>query len=244
MKGKKVNTEYAIEVIGLTKRYGSHLAVEGLTFRVRRGAIIGLLGPNGAGKSTTIRSLVGLVVPTSGQALLDGEPFSALSNPARVVGVHMDGFGFETGITARRHLRIAQLSAGVARSRIDEVLAEVGLSEHADRRVKTFSTGMVQRLGLAAALIGEPSILVLDEPANGLDPEGIRWLRRALRTFADAGGTVLLSSHQLAELQQIADEIVVMKRRLLYAGTLEALVGAEDASLEDRYFELVEEAQA
>ncbi|WP_226531479.1 ATP-binding cassette domain-containing protein [Microbacterium paraoxydans] len=237
-------TEHAIEVRSLTKRYGRRTAVEDLSFVVPRGTIVGLLGPNGAGKSTTLRTLVGLLRPTSGESLIDGVPFSALENPAAHVGVHMDGFGFEAGITARRHLEICRLAAGAPRSRIDEVLEEVGLAADARRRVRTFSTGMVQRLGLAAALVGSPPILILDEPANGLDPDGIRWLRRFLRGFAEGGGTVLVASHQLAELEHIVDEVVVIKRRALFAGRLGDLVTREGDSLESKYFELVEEVPA
>ncbi|MGB4135354.1 MAG: ATP-binding cassette domain-containing protein [Microbacterium sp.] len=234
----------AIEVRRLTKRYGSHVAVHDLSFVVPRGAVVGLLGPNGAGKSTTMRALVGLLRPTSGEVLINGAPFAELSDPARTVGVHMDGFGFEVGITARRHLEIARLAIGAPRGRVDEVLAEVRLAPDAKRRVKTFSTGMVQRLGLAAALLGSPGILVLDEPANGLDPDGIRWLRRYLRGFANAGGTVLISSHQLAEVQQIVDEVVIIDRSVLYTGSLDALLDEGSESLENRYFDIVERGRA
>lgn len=236
--------DYAIEVRGLTKRYGQRTAVEKLSFVVPRGSIVGLLGPNGAGKSTTLRAIVGLLRPSSGDSLIDGVPFSALDNPASHVGVHMDGFGFEAGISARRHLEICRLAAGAPRSRVDEVLDEVGLAADARRRVKTFSTGMAQRLGLATALVGSPRTLVLDEPANGLDPDGIRWLRRFLRAFAERGGTVLLSSHQLAELEQVVDEVVVIKRRALFAGRLGDLVTSDDDSLESKYFDLVGGASA
>jgi ABC-2 type transport system ATP-binding protein len=231
--------DHAIEVRGLTKRYGHRTAVEELSFVVPRGAVVGLLGPNGAGKSTTLRALVGLLTPTSGDSVIDGVPFSALDDPASHVGVHMDGFGFEVGISARRHLEISRLAAGAARSRVDEVLEEVGLTADARRRVKTFSTGMAQRLGLATALVGSPRTLILDEPANGLDPDGIRWLRRFLRGFAERGGTVLVASHQLAELEQFVDEVVVIKRRALFAGRLSDLVSSETDSLESKYFDLV-----
>lgn len=234
----------AIEVRGLTKRYGQRVAVEELSFVVPRGSIVGLLGPNGVGKSTTLRTIVGLLKPTIGDSLIDGAPFAALENPAAHVGVHMDGFGFEAGITARRHLEITRLAAGVPRSRVDAVLEEVGLAADARRRVKTFSTGMAQRLGLAAALIGSPRTLVLDERMNGLDPDGIRWLRRFLRGYAERGGTVLISSHQLAELEQVVDEVVVIKRRALFAGRLEDLVTNESDSLESKYFDLVEGVSA
>ncbi|MDF2560537.1 MAG: transporter ATP-binding protein [Microbacterium sp.] len=236
--------DHAIEVRGLTKRYGNRTAVKELSFSVPRGSIVGLLGPNGAGKSTTLRSIVGLLAPTSGDSLIDGAPFTALGNPASHVGVHMDGFGFELGITARRHLEISRLAAGAPPGRVDEVLEMVGLARDARRRVKTYSTGMAQRLGLAAALIGSPRTLILDEPANGLDPDGIRWLRRFLRGFAEGGGTVLIASHQLAELQQIVDEVVVIKRRALYAGRLGDLVTSDGDSLESKYFDLVEGAPA
>lgn len=234
----------AIEVRGLTKRYGDRVAVEDLSFAVPYGSIVGLLGPNGAGKSTTLRALVGLVTPTGGDSLIDGTPFSALDNPAAHVGVQMDGFGFEGGITARRHLEICRLAAGAPRGRSDELLEEVGLAADARRRVKTFSTGMAQRLGLAAALIGAPRTLILDEPANGLDPDGIRWLRRFLRAYAERGGTVLIASHQLAELEQVVDEVVVIKRRALFAGRLQDLVSDDADSLESKYFDLVEGASA
>ena len=231
--------DHAIEVRGLTKKYGRRTAVEELSFVVPRGSIVGLLGPNGAGKSTTLRAIVGLLRPTSGECVIDGVRFSALDDPASHVGVHMDGFGFEAGISARRHLEISRLAAGAPRGRVDEVLEEVGLAADARRRVKTFSTGMAQRLGLATALIGSPRTLILDEPANGLDPDGIRWLRRFLRDYAERGGTVLVSSHQLAELEQFVDEVVVIRRRALFAGRLSDLVTGDTDSLESKYFDLV-----
>ncbi|WP_341933681.1 ATP-binding cassette domain-containing protein [Microbacterium sp. LWO14-1.2] len=235
--------KHAIEVRGVTKRFGGRLAVDDLSFAVPHGSIVGLLGPNGAGKSTTLRTIVGLLAPTSGDALIDGRPFAALENPAVHVGVHMDGFGFEGAITARRHLEISRLAAGAPRGRVDEVLDEVGLTDDARRRVKTFSTGMAQRLGLAAALIGSPRTLILDEPANGLDPDGIRWLRGFLRRFAERGGTVLVASHQLAELEQVVDQVIVIKRRVLFAGRLQDLVTSDAESLESKYFDLVEGTQ-
>lgn len=234
----------AIEVRRLTKKYGHRAAVEELSFAVPRGSIVGLLGPNGAGKSTTLRTLVGLLKPTSGECVIDGEPFSALDDPASHVGVHLDGFGFEAGISARRHLEICRLATGAPRSRVDEVLDEVGLAADARRHVKTFSMGMAQRLGLAAALIGSPGTLILDEPANGLDPDGIRWLRGFLRGFAERGGTVLVASHQLAELEQVVDEVVVIKQRALFVGRLSDLVTREADSLESKYFDLVGGASA
>ncbi|MFI6095670.1 ABC transporter ATP-binding protein [Lentzea sp. NPDC051213] len=227
-----------IEFDGFTKHYRDLVAVEDLSFSVQAGRIVGLLGPNGAGKSTSLRGLLGLLRPTSGHAAVFGVPYDRLDRPAQAVGVHMDGLGFETGITGRRHLEICAVAAGVSRSRVDSVLAEVGLADAAHRRLGKYSTGMKQRLGLATALIGDPDLLVLDEPANGLDPEGIRWLRHFLRAFADEGGTVLLSSHQLAELAQTVDEVVVINRGTLFAGPLTDLVSG-GRSLEDSYFDLV-----
>ncbi|WP_144874135.1 ATP-binding cassette domain-containing protein [Microbacterium sp. 1.5R] len=235
---------HAIEVRGLTKSFGRRTAVDGVSFVVPHGTVVGLLGPNGAGKSTTLRTIVGLLAPTSGDCLIDGVPFVELSDPATRVGVHMDGFGFEGGITARRHLEICRIATGAGRRRVDQVLEEVGLAADADRRVKTFSTGMAQRLGLAAALIGAPRTLILDEPANGLDPDGIRWLRGFLRRYAARGGSVLVASHQLAELEQVVDQVVVIKRRVLFTGPLHDLVVGDHDSLENRYFDLVEGASA
>lgn len=222
------------------KSYRGEDVVRDLTFSVTAGSVVGLLGPNGAGKSTAMRGLVGLLRPTAGEARLFGEPFAALPDPARRVGVHMDGLGFETGVTARRHLDIYRLAAGMPRRRVDDVLEQVDLTAHASTRVRSLSTGMRQRLGLATALIGEPELLVLDEPANGLDPSGVRWLRGFLRTFAAGGGTVLISSHQLAELEQTVDEVVVMRRSMLFHGPLESLTSGGAVSLEAGYFDLID----
>ncbi|MFD9892461.1 ABC transporter ATP-binding protein [Amycolatopsis sp. NPDC059027] len=223
-----------------TKRYGRTTAVSDLSFTVQSGRVVGLLGPNGAGKSTSLRGLLGLLRPTSGTATVFGTSFAGLAAPARRIGVHMDGVGFETGMTAAKHLRICAAAAGVPDRRVDEVLAKVGLDSVGGRRVGKFSTGMKQRLGLATALIGDPELLVLDEPANGLDPEGVRWLRRFLRSFADDGGTVLLSSHQLAEVAQTIDEVVIIRGGTIFAGTLDELTGHGQHNLEDRFFELVD----
>ncbi|NJI61225.1 ATP-binding cassette domain-containing protein [Microbacterium oxydans] len=227
---------------GFTKSYGGDTVVQDLTFTVEAGSVVGLLGPNGAGKSTAMRGLVGLLHPTAGSARVFGEHFAALPNPARRVGVHMDGLGFETGITAARHLDIYRLALGAPRSRVDEVLEQVDLTAHAGKRVKKYSTGMLQRLGLATALLGDPELLVLDEPANGLDPGGIRWLRGFLRNFAARGGSVLVSSHQLAELEQSVDEVVVMRRTVLFRGPLDSLTRGGDSSLEEGYFDLIDAA--
>ncbi|MBK0422450.1 ATP-binding cassette domain-containing protein [Leucobacter sp. CSA2] len=230
----------SIEYDGFSKHFGRIRAVEGITFSVAPGPIVGFLGPNGAGKTTALRGILGLLRPTRGSATALGKPLEAPENRGLVVGAHLDGIGFETGITASRHLKIACLALGQPRSRVDEVLREVDLAALARRRVKTFSTGMVQRLGLATALLGSRPIFVVDEPGNGLDPEDLRWLKQNLRTFADEGGTVLVSSHQLADFSSIVDELVIMKRTVLYAGTHESLVGADNATLEEKYFELTD----
>lgn len=232
----------AIEFSHFTKAFGKRLAVDDLSFSVAQGTVVGLLGPNGAGKSTALRGLVGLLQGDSGQARIGGRAFSELSDPAQVVGVHLDGLGFENGITGRRHLAIVCRAVGVSLERVDELLDTVGLADSGGARVRGYSTGMRQRLGLATALAGDPEILVLDEPANGLDPEGIRWLRQLIRAEADRGRTVLVSSHQLAELEHTVDEVVVMRRRLLFHGPLDQLTRSGEQSLEDGYFTLVGQA--
>ncbi|NQX27121.1 ATP-binding cassette domain-containing protein [Microbacteriaceae bacterium VKM Ac-2854] len=231
-----------IEFCRFTKSFGGPPVVEDLDFAVERGTVVGLLGPNGAGKSTAMRGLVGLLRPDSGQALINARPFGELRDPARVIGVHLDGLGFENGITGYRHLAIVFRALGLPLHRIDDLLDRVGLAEAGRVRVRSYSTGMRQRLGLATALAGDPEILLLDEPANGLDPEGIRWLRRLIREEAEAGRTVLVSSHQLAELEHTVDEVVVMRRRLLFHGRLDAITRSGDQSLEDGYFDLVDKA--
>ena len=203
----------------LTKRFGDRLAVDALSFEVRRGVVTGFLGPNGSGKTTTIRMILGLTRPTAGTATIRGRCFAELSDPGKQVGIVLDGAGAHPGRTGRRHLRIQAAERGVEASRIDEVLAAVELTEAADRKAGEYSLGMRQRLDLAAALLGEPALLILDEPANGLDPAGIRWLRAFLKTSAVAGGTVLVSSHQLAEMSLLADEVVVINRGRLVTQT-------------------------
>jgi ABC-2 type transport system ATP-binding protein len=211
----------AISVEGLTKRFGAVTAVDDLSFSVRAGAITGFLGPNGAGKTTALAAIVGLARPSRGRVLVDGTPVERLAPDARRVGVCIDPCGAHPGRSARTHLRSLAALAGLRRSRVDEVLDEVGLKDAAGRRVGRFSLGMRQRLGLAAALLGDPQILVLDEPINGLDPQGIRWLRSLLRARAAAGGTVLLSSHALAEAAQTVDDVVVIHRgRLVRQGSI------------------------
>jgi ABC-2 type transport system ATP-binding protein len=200
----------AIEIERLSKRFGDVAAVDDLSFTVREGAVTGFLGPNGAGKSTTLRMLLGLVTPTSGTATIGDRRYADLDTPFRHVGAILEADAFHPGRRARDHLRVLALAAGLPLSRVDAVLGEVDLADAGHRRVKGFSLGMRQRLGLAGALLGEPRVLILDEPANGLDPEGVHWLRQYLRAFADAGGTVLISSHVLAEVAQTVDDVVII----------------------------------
>ena len=208
-----------IEVQGLTKRYGAVKAVEDLTFTVKPGVVTGFLGPNGAGKSTTMRMILGLDRPTSGTALIDGVPYRSLENPARKVGALLDAKGVHPNRSARATLLWQAQAAGIERSRVDEVLALVGLSDVASKRVGGFSLGMGQRLGIAAALLGDPEYLILDEPVNGLDPAGIRWVRGLLQSLAAEGRTVLVSSHLLAEMAQTAEELIIIGRGRLVANT-------------------------
>ncbi|MDN4471711.1 ABC transporter ATP-binding protein [Demequina zhanjiangensis] len=209
-----------IEVAGLTKRYGDVLAVDAVSFTAEPGRVTGFLGPNGAGKTTTLRSALGLIAPTAGAITFSGRRFSQLPRPAAVVGAHLEP-AFHPGRTGRDHLRTLAPLAGVPDSRCDEVLAMVGLADAAGRRVGGYSLGMRQRLGLATALLGDPAALVLDEPANGLDPAGITWMRAFVRSFAARGGTVLLSSHLLAEVEQTVDDVVVIARgRIRHASPL------------------------
>jgi ABC-2 type transport system ATP-binding protein len=214
----------AIEVTGLTKRFGEVLAVDDLSFTVPEGTVTGFLGPNGAGKTTTLRMLLGLIKPTTGTATIFGRPFIELDRPFEAVGAALEASSFHPGRRARDHLRVLATAAGIPIARVDEVLDEVGLSEAATRRTRGFSLGMRQRLSLAAALLGEPRILVLDEPANGLDPQGVHWLRAFLRSFADQGGTVLVSSHLLTEISLLVDEVVIVAHgRLVTQSSLAAL---------------------
>jgi ABC-2 type transport system ATP-binding protein len=213
-----------IVVEGLTKRYGKVQAVDDLSFAVRAGAVTGFLGPNGAGKTTALKLIVGLARPTAGRALIEGVPVESAEADANLLGVYIDCCGAHPGRSARNHLRSLAGLAGLSRSRVEEVLEIVGLEQSAGRRVGTYSTGMRQRLGLAAALLGDPLILVLDEPLNGLDPQGIRWLRTLLRERAASGRTVLLSSHVLSEAAQTVDDVVVIhKGRLVRQGSINEL---------------------
>src|SRR4051812_24974143 len=218
----------AIEVEALTKRFGSVRAVDDLSFSVRAGVVTGFLGPNGAGKTTTLRLVLGLARPTSGRALVQGRPYARLEQPARVVGASLERAGFHPGRSGRGHLRALCAMARLPASRADEVLAVVDLAgKPGRRRVGGYSLGMRQRLHLAASLLGDPAILILDEPANGLDPQGIRWLRDTLRGLAAEGRTVLVSSHVLAEVAQTADDVVVIARgRLVDQGPVARLTGS------------------
>jgi ABC-2 type transport system ATP-binding protein len=201
-----------IEVAGLTKRYGSTLAVDRLDFRVPAGTITGFLGPNGAGKTTTLRALLGLVRPTAGTATILGRRYRDLEEPSRHVGAVLEASNVHPGRSGRNHLLVLAAAASIPATRVDEVLALVELGAVGRKRAKTYSLGMRQRLGLAAALLGDPEVLILDEPANGLDPQGIRWLRDFLRSLAAEGRTVLVSSHVLAEVAQTADDVVIIHR--------------------------------
>ncbi len=218
-----------IEVASLTKVFRrSVTAVKDLSFTVSPGRVTGFLGPNGSGKTTTLRCLLGLVRPTDGQALVDGRPYRDLPNPTGMVGAALEASGFHPGRTARNHLRVVAAAAGLPASRADEVLEAVGLTDAGRRRLVEYSLGMRQRLALATALLGDPGALILDEPANGLDPEGIAWLRSYLRARAAAGGTVLVSSHALSEMQQTVDDVVIInKGELVQAGTLSSLSTGE-----------------
>lgn len=215
-----------ITVENLTKRYGGFTAVDDISFDVRPGSVVGFLGPNGAGKSTAMRMMTGLTPATSGRSTVLGKPYRDLHNPGRQVGVMLDASAQHPGRTGREVLRLAAIQIGVTKSRVDEALALVGLTdEEAGRRVRNYSLGMRQRLGLASALLGQPEVLILDEPANGLDPQGIHWMRGLLRGFADGGGTVLLSSHLLHEVQVIADDLVMIGRgRIVAQGTKDELL--------------------
>jgi ABC-2 type transport system ATP-binding protein len=225
----------AISVQGLTKRFGDVLAVDRLSFEVGPGTVTGFLGPNGAGKTTTLRMLLGLVAPTSGTATIDGRPYRELADPLRRVGAVLEAGGFHPGRSARDHLRVLAMAAGLPAGRVGEVLEQVGLAAAGRRRVGGFSLGMRQRLGLAAALLGDPEVLVLDEPANGLDPEGVHWLRGLVRGLADQGRTVLVSSHLLAEVAQTIDRVVIIDRgRLVAQSTLADLTAGADRTVRVR----------
>lgn len=221
-----------VSVRGLTKRFGDHLAVDDLSFDVPFGRIVGFLGPNGSGKSTTMRMIIGLTAPTAGTATVCGVPFHRLRHPASVVGSVVDGVDYHPGRRAIEELRISAAAAGLPLERCDEVISMVGLGGAAQKRVGDYSLGMRQRLGIAQALLGDPRVLLLDEPANGLDPEGIAWVRNLLRWLADEGRAVLVSSHLLGEVARSADEVVVIREgRFVTQATVTDLTRTEDALL-------------
>jgi ABC-2 type transport system ATP-binding protein len=227
-----------IEARGLTKRYGSTLAVDALSFDVRPGMVTGFLGPNGSGKSTTMRLIMGLDAPDAGQVRIDGRRYRELRWPLREVGALLEAKAFHPGRSARAHLAALAASNGIPRSRVEEVLGIVGLAEVARRRVGKFSLGMAQRLGIATALLGDPGALLLDEPVNGLDPEGIRWIRNLLRSLAAQGRMVFVSSHLIGEMALVAEHLVVIGQGRLLADTSVAELSARSASLEDAFFDL------
>jgi ABC-2 type transport system ATP-binding protein len=217
-----------IEFRSISKQFGAVRAVDDLTFTVEPGVVTGFLGPNGAGKTTSLRMLLGLVQPSGGTATFGGVAYRDLDDPLGTVGTALEAASFHPGRTARNHLRVYAAAAGIDDQRVDRVLRLTGIAEAADRRVGGFSMGMRQRLGLSFALLGDPRVLVLDEPINGLDPEGIRWIRGFLQELADEGRTVLVSSHLLSEVQQSVERVVIIARgRIVYEGTLEALGGSD-----------------
>ena len=227
-----MTTGLPLEISGLSKQFGAVRAVDDLTFSVAPGVVTGFLGPNGAGKTTTLRCLLGLVEPSAGHAWVGGRRYRELENPLQTVGAALEAASFHPGRSARDHLRFLAQAGGIPASRVTDVLRIVGIEEYADRRVGGFSLGMRQRLGLAQALLGDPGVLVLDEPANGLDPAGIAWLRGFLRSLAAEGRTVLVSSHVLSEVQQTVDEVVVIAHgRLVTQGRLRDLEAAKASVL-------------
>jgi ABC-2 type transport system ATP-binding protein len=229
-----------VRAVSLTKRYGELAAVDDVTFSLQSGTVTGFLGPNGAGKTTTLRLLLGLAQPTSGHAVVFDQLYRDLDHPSRRVGALLESNDFHPSRRGRDHLRVLALAAQIPPGRVDEVLDLVELGAAANRPVKTYSLGMRQRLGLAGALLGNPELLVLDEPANGLDPAGVNWLRTFLRRFADNGGTVLVSSHGLAEVAQTVDHVIVLASgRVVAAAPLDELT-SNARTLEDVYLDLTE----
>lgn len=230
-----MTTGHVIEFQGLTKRFGPITAVDGITARVEPGTVTGFLGPNGAGKTTSLRMLLGLVQPSAGTATIDGQRYTELRHPLQTVGAALEASSFHPGRSAADHLAVYALAAGIPRSRVDESLGMVGLADVAGRKVGGYSLGMRQRLGLAYTLLGDPGVFVLDEPANGLDPEGIKWMRGFLNALAAQGRTVLVSSHLLTEVQQTASALLIVSRgRLVFQGGIEELtVNEQNSTLVD-----------
>jgi ABC-2 type transport system ATP-binding protein len=221
-----------IQVSGLTKQYGGRTVVDDVSFTLEPGTVTGFLGPNGAGKTTTMRMITGLVPPSSGSALVNGRPYAALPNPGAVMGTLLDAGAVHPGRTGRTHLRLIADAVGVPAGRVGAVLELVGLTDAAGRRIRGYSLGMRQRLGIAAALLAQPPVLVFDEPANGLDPEGIRWMRELLRGHAARGGTVLLSSHLLGEVEHTVDRLLVVGGgRIVADGPVAELLGTDGVSV-------------
>src|SRR3954454_9512418 len=227
-----------IELRELTKRYGDRIAVDGLSVRVQPGVVTGFLGPNGSGKSTTMRMILGLDAPDGGEALIGGVQYPDLNWPLKTVGALLDAGAFNPGRSARAHLAALAASNDIPGSRVEEVLRVVGLSDAATRRAGTYSLGMRERIGFAVALLGDPGVLLLDEPVNGLDPEGIRWIRELLRGLAAEGRTVFVSSHLIAEMALTADRLVVIGHGRLLADTSVAELSARSSSLEEAFLEL------
>ena len=227
-----------VEVRDLTKTFGRVTAVRGMSFTAPAGKVTGFLGPNGSGKTTTLRIVLGLVREDAGTALIGGVPYSRLARPRRTVGAMLEATGFHPGRRARDHLRVIADASGVPSRRVDEVLAQVDLTSAARRRVREFSLGMRQRLGLATALLGDPRVLLLDEPANGLDPAGIAWLRGLLRSQADEGRTVIVASHVLSEVAQTVDHVVIVSAgQVRFAGPLDE-IGSTNNALESAFLKL------
>jgi ABC-2 type transport system ATP-binding protein len=221
-----------ITVSGLTKKYGDRTVVDDVSFELEPGTVTGFLGPNGAGKTTTMRMMTSLVAPTAGSAVIDGKLYAELPNPGAVVGTLLDASAVHPGRTGRTHLRLLSSAVGVPASRVDEVLEMVGLSDAANRRIGGYSLGMRQRLGIAGALLADPPVLMFDEPANGLDPEGIRWMRDLLRGHAARGGTVLLSSHLLGEVEHTVDRLLVIGQgRIVADGPVTSLLGGDGTTV-------------
>ena len=232
-----------IEASGLTKRYGATLAVDGLSFGLRPGMVTGFLGPNGSGKSTTMRLIMGLDYPDAGTVTVGRQPYRRLRWPLSEVGALLEARAFHPGRTARAHLLALAAAGGIARSRVGEVLGMIGLEAVAGKRAGTFSLGMAQRLGIAAALLGDPGVLLFDEPVNGLDPEGVRWVRNLMRSLAAEGRTVFVSSHLISEMALTADRLIVIGRgRLLADTTVTELAARAGGSLEDAFFSLAGES--
>jgi ABC-2 type transport system ATP-binding protein len=234
---RKMTTVIAFQ--NLVKRYGKQLAVADLSATIESGKITGFLGPNGAGKSTSLRCLVGLAAPTGGTATIFGKRYQEIENPLSRVGTVLDSRGFHAALTGKQNLRVMAAAAGISNERVDEVLGLVELSDAASKRVKGYSLGMKQRLALAGAILGDPEVLILDEPANGLDPAGIAWLRKFLRSLASSGRTILVSSHQLAEMQNTVDNVLIInKGQLIADGNMKEIIG--EGSLEEAFLLLTQ----